>query len=264
MTGRRRIAALDALLALGLAVVGLVDAFGDQLSTPEPGSRAVGALGVLAAAALLSQRRLHPPLVLGVYLVWLGLGLTVGDLPSLFYGTFVPLVLATYSAARHGTGRTAWSALLLCAATLTWAALALIDMGWSALFDAAICGGAFAAGWGLRRSEEQAVADALRAARLEAASLQAARLAVVEERERIARDLHDVLGHSVSAMVVQAGAAEQVVGEDPVAVRRALHDIRCTGTGALDEVRRVVALLRDPADPLDPVDVVPLAAREER
>jgi signal transduction histidine kinase len=69
--------------------------------------------------------------------------------------------------------------------------------------------------------------------------------AVIEERTRIARELHDVVAHSVSVMVVQAGAAEQVVGEDPDHVRRALATIRTTGAGVLTEMRRVVAMLRD-------------------
>jgi signal transduction histidine kinase len=230
--------------------MGLVDAFTGSLSAASPGSPAVGAVGVVTSAALLSRRRLQPQLVLGVYAVWTVLLLIApGRVPSLFYGTFVPLVLATYSAGRHGTGRTPWIAGLACAVTLAAAGLSLDALGWYAVvFNGAVCAGALATGRGLRRSEERAVAEALRAARLEAESRIAARIAVDEERNRIARDLHDVLGRSVTAMVIQAGAAEQVVGEDPQAVRRALLDIRSTGSWALDEVRRVVALLRDPAE----------------
>jgi len=237
---RRRMAPLDGLLAAALGVVGLVDAFSEDLSVHGPGPPAVGAVGVVASAALLSQRRLRPPLVLGVPLVWVGLGaVSLGDVPALFYGTFAPLLLATYSAARHGTGRTPWLALVLGLGAVAWAHLTLPAFGeWSGLvFNAAVLLAAFALGRGLRRSEQRAVAEALRAVEHEERARLASRAAVAEERARIVRDLHDVLGHSMSAMVVQAGAAEQAVGVDPDVVRHALREIRTTGTGALDEVR---------------------------
>jgi signal transduction histidine kinase len=54
-----------------------------------------------------------------------------------------------------------------------------------------------------------------------------------------------VVAHAISVMVVQAGAAEQVIDDDPEIARRALRTIRSTGTGALAEMRRVVTMLRD-------------------
>ena len=65
-----------------------------------------------------------------------------------------------------------------------------------------------------------------------------------EERARIARELHDIVAHSMSVMVVQAGAAEKAL-DDTDYVRKALGSIRTTGTSALAEMRRVVALIRD-------------------
>ncbi len=260
---RRRVAGADALLATGLGLLGLVDAFGSELSAPGPGSPVVGAVGVVVSALLLSQRRLRPPLVLGVYLVWPVLALaTAGDVPALFYGTFVPLLVATYSAARHAVGPTRWLAAVLLVATLGWAHLSLpAFQGWSGVaFNLGVGVAAFAVGSGLRHSERRAVAEALRAARHEERTRLEVRAAVDDERARIARDLHDLLGHSMSAMVVQAGAAEQAVDGDPEVVRRALRDIRTTGSGALAEVRRVVALLREPADLVDPAPRGPLAA----
>jgi signal transduction histidine kinase len=257
----RRVAVVDAALALVVGTLGLVDTFSGRLSAEGPGSPVLGAVGVIASALLLSQRRLRPPLVLAVFPVWVTLGLLFPEgPPALFYGTLVPFLLATYSIARHGAGRTPWVGVALALGALGWAQFALPALGgWSGfVFNAAAIGGAFAVGLGLRRSEERAVIDAVRAAAAEERSRRAARDAVSAERARIAHDLHDLLGHSMSAMVVQAGAAEQVVGEDPAAVRRALHDIRATGTTALAEVRRVVALLRDPVD--DDVLLDPTAA----
>jgi signal transduction histidine kinase len=105
---------------------------------------------------------------------------------------------------------------------------------------------AYLAGHGLRVSEDRAVASGARAAEVERSARERAQAAVADERARIARELHDIVAHSVSVMVVQAGAAEQVALEDPEFARRALGTIRETGTGALAEMRRVVAMLRAP------------------
>jgi signal transduction histidine kinase len=80
-----------------------------------------------------------------------------------------------------------------------------------------------------------------------------AREAVVEERARIARELHDAIAHNVSMMVVQAGAERRVVGEDNGSTREVLETIEHIGRGALTEMRRLVGMLRsDSADPLEP------------
>lgn len=81
-----------------------------------------------------------------------------------------------------------------------------------------------------RRLEQQA--DAERA------------VAVAEERRRIARDLHDVIAHSVSVMVVQAGAAEDVFERDPRGVLEPIRAVQETGRAALVEISRLLGLLR--------------------
>jgi signal transduction histidine kinase len=72
---------------------------------------------------------------------------------------------------------------------------------------------------------------------------------VVEERLRIARDLHDVLAHTVSVMTVQAGVAAEAVDRDPDAAHRSLTAIRRAGRAAMQEVRATVAVLRTGAGP---------------
>jgi signal transduction histidine kinase len=80
-----------------------------------------------------------------------------------------------------------------------------------------------------------------------------AREAVVEERARIARELHDAIAHNVSMMVVQAGAERRVVGEANPSTQEVLQTIEHIGRGALTEMRRLVGMLRsDAADPLVP------------
>lgn len=71
------------------------------------------------------------------------------------------------------------------------------------------------------------------------------RQAVLDERARIARDLHDVVAHGMSVMVVQAGAAERVVRNDPGAATVALRHVQEAGRGALAEMRRMLDVLRD-------------------
>jgi signal transduction histidine kinase len=81
----------------------------------------------------------------------------------------------------------------------------------------------------------------------------AAREAVVEERARIARELHDAIAHNVSMMVVQAGAERKVLEPEGGSTREVLETIERIGRGALTEMRRLVGMLRsDAADPLSP------------
>ena len=81
----------------------------------------------------------------------------------------------------------------------------------------------------------------------------AAREAVVEERARIARELHDAIAHNVSMMVVQAGAERRVLDESQESTRDVLETVEEIGRNALTEMRRLVGMLRtDDEDPLAP------------
>jgi signal transduction histidine kinase len=81
----------------------------------------------------------------------------------------------------------------------------------------------------------------------------AAREAVVEERARIARELHDAIAHNVSMMVVQAGAERRVLGEERSSTREVLETVEQIGRGALTEMRRLVGMLRSSGEePLAP------------
>ena len=98
--------------------------------------------------------------------------------------------------------------------------------------------GAWSAGRVVRHRAEQA-------AHAEATSGERAREAVSAERVRIARELHDVVAHSVSMIAVQAGAAEELVERDPAAAREHLSAVRKTAREALVEMRRLLGVLRE-------------------
>ena len=85
-----------------------------------------------------------------------------------------------------------------------------------------------------RESERARVEDALAADRLTRA-----------ERDRIAREIHDVLAHSLSLMVVQAAVAENAADGDPAAAKRAVRDVQAAGRSALGEIGRLVRLIRE-------------------
>jgi signal transduction histidine kinase len=111
-----------------------------------------------------------------------------------------------------------------------------------------------------------------RAARLEQERETQARMAVAAERARIARELHDVVAHNVSAMIVQADGAAFVLDSAPEQTRSALETISGTGRQALTEMRRLLGVLRDDAAPggagaagsaTTPLDYVPQPGVEQ-
>jgi len=102
--------------------------------------------------------------------------------------------------------------------------------------------------FGLGRKLEQAQAAEERAARLELAREAEARAAVSEERARIARELHDVVGHSVSVMTVQASGVRRLLRPDQEREREALLIVEQAGREALAEMRRLVGVLRRPEE----------------
>ena len=99
-------------------------------------------------------------------------------------------------------------------------------------------------GFALRERTEQTEAAEERARRAEQDRETAARIAVAEERARIARELHDVVAHAVSVMVLQVGAVRHRMPESDEANRRALGNVERAGRGALAEMRRLLGAMR--------------------
>jgi signal transduction histidine kinase len=157
----------------------------------------------------------------------------------------IPALIAVYSVAAHGKR---WVSFvgggLSLVAGLIW--LGIDDF----LLPTVMFGGAWFAGRLVQKRQLYAQAFAERARVLERERDANARLAAAEERVRIAREMHDVLGHSVSVMVVQAGAERLALGEERPATREALLAIERTGREALAEMSRLLGILRKEGESL--------------
>jgi signal transduction histidine kinase len=201
------------------------------------------ALVLVAAAALaLVAWRRRP------FLAWAGSLTAAAAYLAAGYPTG-PVVLAPLGGvlAVVGAARTwAWLAAAMLGAAVVAAAQAA-GGGWSPgllAFAAAwlACAGAVAAALRLRRG---AAADArARAVLAERAGHEEARRRVAEDRLRLARDLHDVVGHSLAVISLQAGVAEHLLDSRPEEVRRAVAAIRAVSRQALGELRAELSQLR--------------------
>ena len=110
-------------------------------------------------------------------------------------------------------------------------------------------GGAWLAGWTLRRRRVRWAELQARAERLEREREEEARRAVTEERVRIARELHDVIAHSMSVIAVQSAVGNHVIETQPAEARQALAAIEATSRSALTEMRRLLGVLRQDGEP---------------
>jgi signal transduction histidine kinase len=241
----RRAFVVDVALAVGVVALEL----GGAVFAPSPTPlwlRLPAALG--AGAGLLVRRRL-PLLALAAALLDTAVQ---GDDPS------AALPFAAYAVTRYDTRRwmraSALGVAFLVAARF-WDS-ALLGNPVSAAANAAIVvllPAALGAYVAARSQLVTALRD--RAERAEAAQELLARKAVLEERARIAREMHDVVGHRVSLMVLQAGAVEMAAG-DPHKVGQLAAQMQNAGRQALTELRQLLGLLRSD-DRVDPIPFAP-------
>ena len=138
------------------------------------------------------------------------------------------------------TGRAAWPAAAGFAALVAVLYLVTGERTIGLVMLTAPC---FVAGTVLRLRRQTADELALRARELEEERELFAELAVRNERARIAAELHDIVGHSLSVMVVQAQAGQRLADADPEAAQRALDAIAESASQGQDDLRRLVALL---------------------
>ena len=108
---------------------------------------------------------------------------------------------------------------------------------------------AWLAGWNQRRRRARLAELRARAERLEREREEEARRAVSQERLRIARELHDVIAHSMSVIAVQSAVGNHVMDTQPAEARKALAAIEATSRSALTEMRRLLGVLRQEGEP---------------
>jgi signal transduction histidine kinase len=273
---------LDGGLALGLALVAILSH--DQSSQPDlrydelrglpgppvppglptqvpDGSSAWDWLGpvlllVLVAAPLVFRRR-YPLSTLWITLLLSTMVTENGDALRL---SFYACVIAAYSAAVHSPYRipallslpvTAFVMSQLQQDTAEPALGGAINAVPTGLVPFLILAPIAVAAWGLRAVQARADAEQARAAALQQEGAEAVRRAAEEERARIARELHDVVTHNVSVMVIQAGAARTVLETSPTHAREALLSVEASGRAAMTELRHVMGLLTADGGTLD-------------
>jgi signal transduction histidine kinase len=239
---------IDLAVAAVVAAAGLATALGSPDDVPHYPT-ALNVLAALALAAPLLARRAHPVATLvAVYAV------AAAWWPAWGLGTQAPLaawlaaMVVFYSLGAHGKGRAADVAALagLALQPLPDALAALTGEG-SLTSDDLLGPGILAALWLAARTIRRRglLADVLRRERDERAQLAAA-----QERTRIARELHDVITHNVTVMVVEA-AAERRRRPDDGETTASLRSIERTGRDTLAELRRLLGVLRAPDEPAE-------------
>jgi signal transduction histidine kinase len=230
----------------------------------ESGSRDLGAaLLVFVLCAPLVLRRRYPLAVL-----WGNIGATLLLLipdaiqrPNLYATAVLTCLIVIYSAAAHSPYRLA-----------TLLSLPVIVLAVTVFREIAIPGGyvpflilapLVAWGGGYHVWKRRAGEDLKLVAEQARQQADALHHAVADERARIARELHDVVTHHVSVMVIQAGAARSVLASEPDQARDALLAVESTGRSALTELRNVMGLLTPepdsaaPGEPQPGLDAVP-------
>ena len=205
------------------------------------------AVGLEAAAGVLLVFRRRHPLGVGTLasaallaIPWVGPRMDEVAMPILF------LVLAIFSLARWipGVRGVAGLVLILALFLVDYAFVDPRDHSWTdVVFVLSLAVPPYVFGRIVRRLDEQRL---LLTAQQELIRGQA----VAAERERIARELHDVMAHSLSAMVVQTAAAQDLLRSSPDRAAELLQSVSDTGRGALEETGRLLHLLRDDADEL--------------
>ena len=237
----RRNWAFDITLGLAVAVLGQLEAWWGIGSTHRQGPMWVQSLLYAMTALLLVFRRVHPVGCLtAIGVASLVEFVAVGS-PEGFGVSLAPLI-ATYTVGNRLEWRRSWVGLAMSVAMgVAWAAFDPMNVTVVQRLGSLVWVTSFIIAWLL--------GTVIRVSRLNVEERrinreQRASQAVAEERTRIARELHDVIGHSVSVMTVQASAVRRMLLPEQVVERQALETVEAVGREALSEMRRMVGVLR--------------------
>jgi signal transduction histidine kinase len=232
--------AIDVAAAVTAALVVTFDfrLHGFQFLVPTP---AVAGLS-LAATLPVAVRRNWPVLVLAVVSAAISALTALG---RAYLEVDVMLGMATYMVAVRCSRRVAVAALagtelIILAGVI--AAVAAAHSEADHIHSLLVAGAMWFVGYGVRQRRRYLAAEQAERDRAEA---ERGRLAVREERVRIARELHDVVAHTLSVITFQAGVGRKVGATRPAVAMLALRAVEVSGRGALEELRRILGLLRD-------------------
>jgi signal transduction histidine kinase len=273
----RRAMLFDLAIALGVTCAGVVDLtlllgpltdLYRKLGSPPAYSPALVAIGILAMTGPLALRRVYPAGIL-IIVVTASVLLALERVPE-WFASSMALLIAIYTVGAYASPRRALLTRLLAVIVTVTVAVTAVALGTSgygfdsyreltateqallAWFDTGthitISVAAIAVAWILgdvvRRLRERQAELAARTADLASANRTIAEQAVADERLRIARELHDVVAHHVIVMGLQAGAARRVLERDPDTAVQALHTVEDTSRQAVDELQRLLGMLR--------------------
>jgi signal transduction histidine kinase len=203
----------------------------------------------LVALPLLARRRFPFAAPAGVWLLAAGFSFLDG---RLIVFTASASIAGLAAAFLLGNLRDGTQAQLGLGATVVGAALVMYNnpdhSAADLVFTPILFGIGWLAGFALRERAEQAEAAEERALQAEREREAAARIAVAEERARIARELHDIVAHAVSVMVLQVGAVRHKLPKALDEDRDALQGVEQAGRTALSEMRRLLGAMRDDGD----------------
>ena len=208
------------------------------------GPRWLNVLLAAAMAMLLLWRRSHP-VATAAALAVLGVVIsTTATDPSEMVATFFPLLILAYGGGAYAQGRAGLLVLALLLASVTVVAVAAEDSTPSDVyFPCTIVLLCWLGGRTVRLRSHRA-AELHETAALAAEQRERdAQQAVADERRRIAREMHDIVAHSISIMVVQAGGARRILASDPARAEQAAARIRHAGSDALAEMDLLLGVL---------------------
>ncbi|OPG14782.1 sensor histidine kinase [Microbispora sp. GKU 823] len=189
-----------------------------------------------------------------------GVGVLAALLGTPPFATFLACMVLCSALARYGTARQALTCYGALAVTISAMAFQQIRSGADGalglVYPVVYFGGAALVGWLARQRAENLRLTRERADALEREQAAAKALAAAEERARLARDLHDVISHGISLMVVQAEAAAEILPRDPHRAAQAVEAVAGTGRAAIADLHTMLSTLNSEPARLKVSDLV--------
>ena len=237
---------LDLLLGIAVTLIIALVISADQGGHQDPDLIAYSFAGGFGALMLL---RRHLPVVVLVATMFLLFGYYALDYPAI--GLAVPVAASLYSAAEQGRVKAALLVSLLLIGVSTGIRLrdgqpAAYLLGYELISTVAMMAAAIALGDSTRARRFLRTEQAQSARLIAQEHAYRAEQRVQAERVRMARDLHDLIGHSISVISLQADVAREAIGHNDAEAQGALTHIRTTTSETMRELRATVKLLRNP------------------